>query len=243
MLPDSPMIDSSQQIPELCHVPGCHEPVSAVSHLAGAAMFLFLGALLLRRGRGDCARLAFLGIYVASCLLLFSMSGVYHMLVRGETAHRVVERLDHAAIFVLVAGTFTPIHGLLFHGWYRWGPLALVWGGAITGITLKMIFFEDFPAWLGLSLYLTQGWIGIFGAVVLARRYGLAFIRPLLLGGLAYSIGGFMELRGWLIVIPGWIHAHELFHIAVLFAALFHWRFIWQIAGGETLRPAERMPA
>jgi channel protein (hemolysin III family) len=109
----------------------------------------------------------------------------------------------------------------------------LIWAGAITGITLKTIFFEDFAEWLGLSFYLTLGWVGIFGAVLLARRYGFAFIRPLVLGGLAYSLGGIMEFRGWLIIIPGWVHPHELFHVAVLFGALFHWRFIWQIARGE----------
>jgi channel protein (hemolysin III family) len=123
---------------------------------------------------------------------------------------------------------------LLFRGWLRWGPLILIWAGAVTGCTLKTIFFDDFTAPLGLALYLTQGWIGIFGAVILARRYGFLFIRPLVLGGVAYSLGGIMELRGWLIVIPGWVHAHELFHIAVLFGALFHWRFIWQFADGET---------
>lgn len=232
------MIESSPSIPELCHLPGCHEPFSAISHLAAAVIFLFLGALLLRRGRGDRARLAFLGIYAASCVLLFCMSGVYHLLIRGETSHQVLERLDHGAIFVLVAGTFTPIHGLLFRGWLRWGPLVVIWSAAVVGITLKTIFFKDFAEWLGLTFYLTMGWIGIFGAVVLARRYGVAFIRPLLLGGFAYSLGALMEFRGWLIVIPGWLHSHELFHIAVVFGALFHWRFIWQIAPGGTTRPS-----
>jgi hemolysin III len=227
------MTDASQPIPELCHLPGCHEPFSAISHLAGAVMFLFLGALLLRRGRGDYARLTYLAIYSGACVLLFSMSGVYHLMVRGEVSHKVLERLDHGAIFLLVAGTFTPIHGILFQGWLRWLPLALIWSGAIAGITLKTIFFEDFAEWLGLSFYLTLGWFGIFGAVLLARRYGLAFIKLLFLGGVAYTLGGIMEIRGWWVVIPGWIHPHELFHIAVLFGALFHWRFIWQFAQGE----------
>lgn len=227
------MFDDSQQIPELCHLPGCHEPFSAISHLAGAVMFLFLGALLLRRGQGDRSRIAFLGVYAASCVLLFSMSGLYHMLVRGEVSHQVAERLDHGAIFVLVAGTFTPIHGILFHGWLRWAPLIFMWSAAIAGIIVKTIFFEDFPEWLGITFYLALGWFGVFGAALLARRYGLAFIKPMVLGGLLYSLGAVMHFRGWFVVVPGWIHAHELCHIAVLFAALIHWRFIWQIARGE----------
>src|SRR4051794_13448772 len=101
-------------IPELQHFPGFYEPFSALSHLLGAFVFLILGCLLLLRGRGQRSRLIFLGIYAVAIVFLLSMSGVYHMLVRGGTPHRVLERLDHSAIFVLIAGTFTPIHGLLF---------------------------------------------------------------------------------------------------------------------------------
>ena len=108
---------------ELYHLPGFHEPFSAISHLFGALLFLALGVPLLLRGRGSFARVFYLGVYTFSCVLLFSMSGVYHMMVRGGTAHRVIERLDHGAIFILIAGTFTPAHGILFRGWLRWGPL------------------------------------------------------------------------------------------------------------------------
>src|SRR5688572_19241218 len=112
---------------ELYHLPGFHEPFSAISHLLGAVLFAWLGALLLRRGRGDTERMIYLGVYAFSCVVLFSMSGVYHQMVPGGTAHRVMERLDHGAIFVLIAGTLTAVHGLLFTGPLRWGPLAFVW--------------------------------------------------------------------------------------------------------------------
>src|SRR5262249_24159331 len=100
------------QLSELYHLPGFHEPFSAISHLLGAVVFFLLGLLLLQRGRGNRTRLIYLSVFVASYVFLFSMSGVYHMMVRGGTAHRVMERLDHGAIFVLIAGTFTPAHGL-----------------------------------------------------------------------------------------------------------------------------------
>src|SRR5262245_33938352 len=104
------MTDGAVLPPELCPLPGCHEPFSAISHLVGALLFVFLGAFLIRRGnvpggRGRRTRLAFLGIYAASCVLLFSMSALYHSMAHGGTARRVFERLDHAAIFLLVAGT------------------------------------------------------------------------------------------------------------------------------------------
>jgi channel protein (hemolysin III family) len=224
------------QISELYHLPGFHEPFSAISHLLGAVVFLLLGLLLLQRGRGNRTRLIYLSVFVASYVFLFSMSGVYHMVVRGGTAHRVMERLDHGAIFVLIAGTFTPAHGLLFRGRLRWAPLLLIWGAAICGITLKTIFFESLPEWLGLTFYLTLGWLGAVSAVLLAQRYGFAFVKPLLLGGVAYSVGAIMEVFGWLVVLPGVIHPHEVCHLAVLVGAFYHFLFVWQFAGWDSER-------
>jgi hemolysin III len=217
----------------LYHLPGFHEPFSAMSHLLGAVLFAWLSALLLRRGRGDPLRLGFLGVYAFSCVLLLSMSGVYHQMVRGGTAHRVMERLDHGAIFVLIAGTLTPIHGILFRGWLRWAPIILVWIAAITGITLKTIFFSGLAEWVGLSFYLALGWFGAFTGFLLWRRYGFRYIRPLLWGGLAYSVGAVAEYLGYPVLIPGVVHGHEAFHLAVLMGAIFHWYFIWNIATGK----------
>jgi channel protein (hemolysin III family) len=221
------------QLPQLYHLPGFHEPVSAITHLIGAVVFIVLGALLLRRGRGDTSRLIFLGIYAASCVFLLSMSAVFHMLVRGGTAHRVMERLDHGAIFVLIAGTFTPAHGILFRGVLRWGPLLLIWSAAITGITLKTIFFEDLAEWVGLSFYLGLGWVGSMSALVLVQRYGFGFVAPLVWGGVAYTFGAVADYLGWLMLIPGIVHAHEVFHFFVLAGAFWHWLFVWQFATGE----------
>ena len=238
-------LDAVQRLitgPELYHLPGFYEPFSAISHLCGAVLFLGLGGLLLWRGRGDTARLIVLGIYAVSCILLFSMSGVYHMLVRGGTPHRVLERLDHGAIFVLIAGSFTPAHGILFRGPLRWGPLALIWSAALAGIALKTIFFNDFNEYAGVGFYLVLGWLGAGSGILLGRRFGLAFIRPLLLGGVAYSVGAVAQFVPAFILVPGVIHPHEVFHVAVLLGALLHWRFIWQFATGPPPRRTSSSP-
>src|SRR5215212_6154382 len=104
-----------------------------MSHLFGAILFSALGFLLLRRGQGDRTRMVFLVIYVVSCVLLFSMSGVYHMMARG-TARDVLGRLDHNAIFLFIAGSFTPAHGILFRGWLRWAPLLFIWTAAMPAL-------------------------------------------------------------------------------------------------------------
>ena len=225
---------------EINHLPGLRDPFSAASHLLGAAVFVVLGVRLLRRGRGDAARVAFLGVYAASCVLLMLTSAAYHAVAAGGVAQRALLRLDHGAIFVLIAGTFTPAHGLLFRGPLRWGPLALVWAAALAGVTLKTAFFHATPPWLSLTFYLAMGWLGGVSGCLLWARYGFAFTRPLLLGGVAYSVGAVADFAGRPNPIPGVVHAHEVFHLAVVAGALFHWAFVWQFATGRVPpRPGE----
>jgi len=210
------------------------EPFSAISHLVGAAAFVVLGVLLLQRGRGNSARMAFLGVYAASCVLLFSMSAFFHITARGGTPNLVAERLDHGAIFVLIAGSFTPVHGLLFRGALRWGALLLVWSAAAAGVTSKAVFFASLPEWLGLSFYMVLGWLGAISGLLLWRRYGFGIVVPLLLGGLAYSAGAAADFVRWPTLVPGVIHSHEVFHVMVLIGAGLHWWFVWRFADGRT---------
>ena len=234
-------------LPPLHHLRNFHDPFSAASHLVGAAVFLVLGLLLLRRGGGGNGfRRAVLGVYAFSCVVLMAMSGVYHMTVTGGAASRVMIRLDHGAIFLLIAGTFTPIHAILFRGRMRWAPLVIIWCVAAGGILLKVTFTEAVAEWVSLALYLAMGWFGTAAGIVLWRRYGFAFIRPLLFGGIAYSSGAVMDFLRWpAVVLPGVIYAHEVFHVAVLVGAAFHFAFIWRIAdvasiSGRTVPAATR---
>ncbi len=219
---------------EIYSLPGLFEPVSVFSHLAGAVLFLVLGVRLLKRGRGDALRRAVLGIYVGSCVLLFLLSAVNHMAPIDSATRNIMGRLDHSAIFALIAGTFTPVHGILFRGWSRWAPLALIWAAAIAGIVFKNVYFATFPQGLGISLYLLLGWLGALSGGALAVRFGLGFVKLLLWGGLAYSAGAALEFLDWPVLIPGIVRPHELFHLAVLIGALFHWSFVWGIAAFPT---------
>ena len=213
---------------EIHSIPGFSDPVSSISHLLAVPVAVVLGWSLLRRGRGF-TQVAFLGVYVFSCVFLFSMSGVYHLLPRGSDGRLVLERLDHAAIFVLIAGTFTAAHGILFTGLARWLPLFLVWAAVAAGITLKTIFFSDIAEWVGLSFYLGLGWIGIFSTIVIWRRHGTAFIKPLVAGGVAYTAGAMLEFLSCPSLIPGIVGPHELFHMFVLVGAGLHYRFLCRV--------------
>lgn len=222
-------------------IPGFTDPVSSLSHLLGAGVFAILAIFLIRKGRGSAARMAFLGVFAFTCVFTLSMSGVYHLLAAGSGGRAVLQRLDHGAIFLFIAGTFTPVCGILFCGLERWGMLVFAWSSAITGVTLKTIFFTEVPELLSVILYLGFGWFGLVIGLILWRRYGLAFLYPLIWGSLAYTAGALLEYFRWPTLLPGVLGPHDLFHLAVLAGAGFHWQFVSRFACG-TVPPRVRGP-
>lgn len=215
-------------------IPGFSDPVSSFSHLfIGVPFFLVMTFILILRGKGSTPRMVALGIYGMSNVFLFSMSGIYHLLNRESTSRLVMQRLDHAAIFLLIAGTFAPAHYILFRGWKRWGPLSIVWICAITGITLKSIFFDDFSEFLSVSLYLGLGWLGMLSGYFIWYYYGGWLFRPLFWGGMAYTFGAILDFLKAPTLISGVLGYHELFHVAVLVGAGCFCYFVYLIAPGH----------
>ena len=207
-------------------ISGFSEPFSSISHLLAAGIFLILGVRLILQNCGHAGRIICLAIFIFSAVFLLSMSGVFHLLEDGGDARIVLQRLDHVGIFLLIAGSFTAVHGLLFKGFWRWGMLTLVWAFAISGLTLKTIFFTSIPGWFGLLIYLGLGWLGAITAILLYRKYNFQFIKPLLYGAFAYTIGAIIELLQSPTPLQGIIGPHELFHIAVVLGLAQHFIFI-----------------
>lgn len=214
----------------LLPIPGFSEPFSSLTHLVGALVFAILSVPLVARGRGDGWRVFSLVIFAFSCVLLLSLSGVYHLLTPGTPARSVLVRLDHAAIFLLIAGSFTPVHAILLRNQWQQALLIGIWAAAVAGLTLKTVFFSSMPGWAGLSIYLGLGWLGTISTIAIARRRGLRFVLPLLWGALAYTIGAVADHLQWPVLIPNVIGPHEVFHVAVLAGIAFHWSFILAIA-------------
>ena len=210
-------------------IPGFSDPFSAITHLLAALVFFAFGLRLLLQARGNLVRLITVGVYVFSVVFLLSMSGVFHLLEPGSVGRAVLQRLDHAGIFILIAGTFTPVHALMFRGFWSWGFLLLIWMLAISGLTLKTIFFHDLAEWMGLLFYLGLGWLGIVSGYLTHRLHGFDVIKPLIYGALAYTVGAVMEFMRWPVLIDGVIGAHELFHIAVIAGIAWHWLFVRNI--------------
>jgi channel protein (hemolysin III family) len=207
---------------------GFADPVSSITHLIGAAVALILGIRLCIRFNGPILYRFGLITFVSGTVFMLSMSGVYHLLDHNGSGRYVLQHLDYASIWLMIAGTFTPVHLLLFQGWKRWGILLIIWAIAINGVVFMTVFFDDFPEWLALVFYLGMGWVGLYSGILIFREHGLDFVRLLGYGGIAYSVGAILDFIESPTIIPGVIETHEIFHFAIIIGIVCHWRFIEQ---------------
>ncbi len=217
-------------------ISGFNDPMSSISHLVGLVVYFVLALFMLASAWRSRTRFWFAMVFCFTAVLMLSMSFVFHMFEPGHTARAVMLRLDVAAIFLLIAGTFTPIHGILFKGWKRSGILGLLWLIAVIGITLRTIFFESIPDVVGIGIFLAMGWIGGWSAWLLFHEYGWPVVKPVVAGGVLYSIGAVINALGAPVIIPMVWGPHETFHLFVLAGLGAHWSLIAKLADGS-LRP------
>lgn len=217
-------------------LPGFNQPMSSMSHLIGAVVYLVLSFFLLSRAWRSRAVFWNAFIFAFASVVLLSLSGVYHMFSPTGTPGRVMIRLDVAAIFFLIAATFTPIHGLLFNGWKRWGILVPLWGIAIAGITLRTIFFDNIHLLIGTGIFLAMGWIGAVSTCFLWKKYGWTAAGPAIWGGVMYTIGAVGDALGWPTIIPKVWGSHETFHYFVLAGLGFHWHLVSMIVDNRLIQ-------
>ncbi len=211
-------------------IPGFREPFSSFSHMLAIPFFLVAGWRLVRRAQGNRAAQISLGIMVASTVFLLMASTLYHIFDMGR-ARYVFWQLDMAGIFIVIAGTVTPLHVILFRGINRWLPIVLIWLAAIVGITVRNLYAMELMK-ASDALFVLMGWGGAYSVIILWRRYGFAFIRPMIIAGVIYTLGVFVITWNWPVLWPGVIGPHEFWHLFVLAGLYFHWKFMFQFAAG-----------
>jgi channel protein (hemolysin III family) len=217
-------------------IAGFNDPMSSLSHLVGTVLFFVLSILLLTSGWRSRTTFWFSLQFAVASLFLLSMSFVYHMMEIGSTSRAVMLRLDVAAVFVLIASTFTAIHGMLFTGWRRWAIIAVLWCIAVVGITLRTVFFDSISPVVGVGIFLLMGWFGACSSYLLWKHYGWAAVRPVVVGGLFYTVGAIVHATDRLVIIEQVWGPHETFHLLVLAGLGTHWAFVWSLADGSFLR-------
>jgi len=189
-----------------------HQIAAFISFIAGTAL-----VLAARTPRGRWAAL----VYGASLCTLFSVSAVYHRRRNwSRRARRIVRRLDHSAIYLLIAGTYTPIAALV-GGTRGTTLLAIVWSAAVLGI-LKVNLWTRAPKKVGVALYVLVGWTAAPAFPALAARLGAGPILLFLAGGLAYTVGAVVYATRRPNPYPRVFGYHEVFHALVVAAATGH---------------------
>lgn len=166
-------------------------------------------------------------IYTATVVAMFSISAVYHRNHwHNPAALKWMKRLDHSAIFIFIAGSYTPF-ALLAMG-PRTGNLVLiiVWAGAAAGVALKM-WWPTAPRWVGVPLYLLLGWVAIWFAGSLLDGGGPIVVGLLVLGGILYNVGAILYAIRWPNPWPHTFGYHEFFHAFTAAAALSHYAAVW----------------
>jgi hemolysin III len=202
------------------------EPASGLIHLASAAAAL-AGAILLWHGSPPMpARRASFLIYGAAMTLLFSVSAAYHLIRTSPSRELFLRRLDHAAIFLLIAGTYTPVCVIVLTGAWGVALLIAIWALAAAGILLHLLFIQRVSRWVSILLYALMGWLGLIGIVPLTRALPLAGLAWLIGGGLIYTAGALVYASEKLDLFPGVFGFHEAWHLFVSAAATCHFVFV-----------------
>ena len=207
--PGNPLTESSLSVkPRLRGV--THQWAFFVSVALGAVLVLTAPS-----GRATAAA----AVYAACVAVLFGSSALYHRVDwRSTGARRWMRRLDHSAIFLLIAGSYTPFALLVIDGTLATVILAVVWGGAAAGIVLKLLWI-DAPKWLITLIYLALGWVVVAAAPDLVDGLGLTAAAMVALGGLLYTIGALVYAFRRPDPVPHVFGYHEVFHVLVIVAA------------------------
>ncbi len=213
-------------------VTGLREPVNGLTHGAGALLALMvLGvALGMAIQTGNSAHVIGFGVFGLSLVALYTASALYHLLPLSTAAAARLRLLDHAMIFVLIAGTYTPVCLVALHGGWRWGLLGLIWGLAASGIVLKLRW-RRMPRGLSTALYELMGLAAVIAVPALMQAIPLGGLTWLLAEGLAYSVGALIYVRDRMTLIPGVLGPHELWHLFVLAGSACHvWALLRYVA-------------
>jgi hemolysin III len=189
-----------------------------VFHLYAFFAALGAGTVLVALADGFRERFA-AWVYAAALAAMFGASACYHRFPWRNAARRLwARRVDHAMIFVFIAGTYTPFALLALSGGLQVGVLVAVWGGAVLGLALNLVWV-DAPRWLSALAYLAVGWVGVVATPELfAHGVGIAVL--LVVGGGLYTLGALAYASTWPNPFPATFGFHEIFHLFVVAAAV-----------------------
>lgn len=197
------------------------EPVNGLTHLGGAIAATIGLVVLLIIGWNGVGKVISLLVYGLSLIGLFASSATYHLADVRPKIQEILRKVDHSAIYLLIAGTYTPFCINAFTGFWRWGLLAIIWSLAGIGISVKL-FTINAPRWLSAGTYVLMGWLCIAAIGEMLVTLPVFALTWLVAGGIIYTLGALVYITKIMNFWPGKFGYHEVWHIFVLLGALAH---------------------
>ncbi len=206
------------------------EPGSAITHFVAMMMAITASAPLLAKAAFGGNRLTVLAmtVFMGSMVLLYGASTLYHSLVVRDAVLKVFRKLDHMMIFVLIAGSYTPVCLIVLGGKSGYTLLASVWGIAAAGMIIKALWINC-PKWFSSVIYIAMGWVCVFVFGQLLRTLSPGAFLWLLAGGIIYTVGGVI----YALKLPIFnakhksFGSHEVFHLFVMAGSICHFIFMY----------------
>lgn len=205
------------------------DPLSAFTHFIGFLTVIPVFIILMEKAKLEATATHMIGfaVFGISLLLLYGASTIYHTLSLSAGKIAVLRRVDHMMIFILIAGTYTPICLVTLQGIWGKAMLIAVWSIAVFGIFMK-IFWMGVPRWLSTLIYVVMGWVAIAAFVPLKAAIGWQGLGMLLAGGIAYTVGALIyALKKPNLAILKSFGFHEIFHVFVMIGSAFHIAFMF----------------
>ncbi|MGD8148892.1 PAQR family membrane homeostasis protein TrhA [Ornithinimicrobium sp. Y1694] len=190
-------------------------------HLGMVPISVALSIVLIALSPTTTARVAAL-VFGATAILLFATSATYHRGRWSPQVARILKRLDHANIFLIIAGTYTPFAVLLLPPGQARTLLWVIWVGAVAGVIFR-VFWVGAPRWLYTVVYIALGWVAVFYLVPFWRNGGPLIVSLIAAGGLLYTVGAIVYALKRPNPAPRWFGFHEIFHAFTVAAFSSHW--------------------
>jgi len=212
------LLNQKPPLDPLISAPDSNEYFNAISHLIGAILSISALAVLVSLAAiaGKPAHVVGFSIYGLSLFLSFLFSALLHFFLLFNKYLRVFGILDHNAIYILIAGTYTPFCLTIFSGATGWLLFGVIWSLAVLFITLKSIFFTKIPVWMSNFSFLLMGWIIVFLIGPIYNQLGITALALLTAGGLCYTVGALIFAHGKPNPFPPYFGNHEIWHVCVL---------------------------
>jgi hemolysin III len=203
------------------------EPINSLTHLSGAILSIVGLVFMLYKSIINHSPFQIVSaiIFGVSLILLYSASTVYHWVFSSEKLYTILRKIDHSMIYILIAGTYTPICLNTIRGPIGYTLLAIIWGLALVGIVMKF-FWLNAPRWLYTLFYLILGWMAIFFIVPIYKSIALPGFILLLAGGIFYTVGATVYATKLPFLKTKHLGFHEIFHIFIILGSVSHFLMI-----------------